>query len=278
MSSLQDAIYGFVSDEVGRNATVTIETGIDLGDDDYGPDKLHDENPAQPAKIGSLTGAWQWQFDAPQRVDILSLIHCTFDEAVDLKFQARPDPSNWASPAFEVDIVVPAWRGRVGDLWPTNPFKVLTGEAGYSAGGWTYWRLIATGNSQAIWAGQAWLGSQVRRMDPNYRWGYTKNRIRPIVENRTSFGVSTIYDRLTNLWEFTCDLNATDSLADDILDQWFDVGGRAHPFLFVPDPTVNDAYYVRWKLSEEPMQVNFTNYVSMKLLLEEVGRGLRPGV
>lgn len=276
--AVTDAIYSFLSDEVGRNAVVSIETGTDPADPNYSADHLHDENPAQPAKILSNTAAWQWVFGAPQDIQWISLIHATFDAGVDLKLQARHDTSDWSTPDFEVALTVPPWLGSGNTAWPVNLFKILTGETGYDSDGWECWRLICTGNSQNVWVGQAWLSTAIRYLTPNYRWGYTKTRIRPVVENRSAYGISTVYDRGTNLFEFACNLKATDSLADDLLDQWIDVGGRAHPFMFVADPTKNDASYVRWKTSEEPMQVTYRDYIEMSLVFEEVARGLRPGV
>jgi hypothetical protein len=65
-----NTIYNRIEDEVARLAEITIGTGT-TPSDPYGPEALVDENPALVAKIDSTTGRWVFQYDSPQRIDIV---------------------------------------------------------------------------------------------------------------------------------------------------------------------------------------------------------------
>src|SRR4029077_6606215 len=97
-------------------------------------------------------------------------------------------------------------------------------------------RLLVTGNSQNIQVGQIWMSPTIRRFDPDVRWGVTRSTEQPILQNRTSFGVDTIYPYQTTRWRQSGELMATtDAFAELLEAQWFDVQGRTRPWLLVPD-------------------------------------------
>jgi hypothetical protein len=284
-----NTIYQHVEDEVARLADITIETGaaVSPADDDYGPASLVDDNPAKVAKIEDTTGAWQLEFDSPQRADIIGLIHTTLDETTDSPGSPAPrvriqgnNTASWATPAFEADISVPAWLGTGTRRWPVNPWLDLTAQDGYDEDGFLFWRLFIENQSQNIQVGELWLGQVIRRFDPDLRWDLRRRERKPEIENRTSFEVDTTYSRGTTIWEQEAELDADDEMAAALERHWYDVEGRARPWLIVPSgPIANDrCCLVKYMTTERQMEWNFENMHRMRLGFQEKGRGLRPGV
>lgn len=283
-----NTIYQHYADEVGRlAATVEIETGsaVSPADDDYGPDSLIDDNPAKVAKIEDTTGAWLFTYDAPQRIDLAALIHHTFDAteggspSASVRLEGNTSNS-WTSPAFSAEFVIPPWFGTGTRAWPVNPWLDLTSVSGYSQSGFQYWRLIAENQSQNLQLGMVWFGSQIRRFDPDLRWGVRHSDDKPQIENRTSFGISTIYSRGTTIHGIEAEMLPDDTMADALEQHWYDVEGRARPWLLIPSGPISDdrAYLVRYSSTDRQIQWNFDDYHEMRFTVQEVGRGLRPGV
>lgn len=286
-----ETIYQRATDEVARLATITIETGTDLEDDDYAPASLVDGNPAKVAKIGSTTGAWEFAFDEAQRIDLVALIHHNFDEGADVVLQGTNDASpRWASSPvdFEAAITIPAWLGSGTSRWPVNPWLDLTQVEGYSATGFPYWRLLITGNSQNLELGQIWLGSQIRRLSPDLRWNYVPMPKKPIIRHSTAFEVETLYSKGTTRWQLEGAIPQTNTLEAELEAHWYDVDGVAKPWLLIPQPpgTTSDdvmsgrdnrAYLVRYAQDQRPVPHVVHNAHELKLVVQEVGRGLRPG-
>jgi hypothetical protein len=271
------AIYQRPSDHILRNATLTIQTGVDPGDTNYAPASLVDGNPAKVAKIDSTTGAWLADFGAAQRVDLVSLIHHDFDAGADVKIQGNATDS-WGAPSFSASITIPTWYGRTANPWPVTPWRDLTSASGYSATGFRYWRLVITGNSQNLQLGQWWLGPAIRHFDRNYRWHQVREVRSPLIRSRTAFGVDTIYSRGTHVVSFVLDQQPTTTFADELRTTWIEMGGGAEPWLFVPDPTLNEAYLVRWGSEMQSLTYDVNNVWAQSIQIDEVGRGLRPGV
>lgn len=279
-----NTIYQHYADNVARDATITIETGpaVSPVDEDYGPASLVDDNPAQVAKIDDTDGAWLFEFDSPQRIDLAALIHGTFDASGgSARVLLQGNSSNsWGSPAFEAEFDVPDWFSVGTRRWPVNPWMDVTAQVGYSASGFTFWRLFAENQSQAIQLGQVWFSPTIRRFDPDLRWGPRVGADKPQIENKTSFEVSTIYARGTTIWREDADLLGDDTMSAALEQHWYDVEGRARPWLLIPSgPIANDrAYLVRYATTDRQMQWNFEHAHDMRLAFQEVGRGLRPGL
>ena len=284
-----NTIFQRASDEVARDATITIGIGTDPGDDDYAPTSLVDDNPAKVAKIDSTTGAWDLDFGSAQRIDLVALIHHDFDAGANVKFQgfsSDPGGSPGPSAAIEASITIPAWLGSGTSAWPVNAWKDLTGESGYTTTGYRYWRLIVTGNSQNLQLGQLVCCSTIRTLDPDLRWDYVRSVRKPNIFNRTAFEVDTIYTRGTSVWRLEADLRQDDTLLSDLEAHWYDADGQAKPFLAIPSPPDSAStgsverrpYLVRYDEDNRSLRHHAYDVHDMRLILREVGRGLRPGV
>jgi hypothetical protein len=272
-------IWQKYSDNVAKDATITISLGTPPTDlTNYGPEILVDDNPAKFAKIESTTGAWLFAYPAKQIIQVASLIHHDFDAGADVVLQGNATDS-WGAPTFEAAFTIPAWLGGTGPRsWPVNPWLDLTTMPGYDPTGFKYWRLLITANSQNIQMGQIWLGNPLRRLDPALGWDFQKVNAKRYIENSTAYGVITMYSRGTNQWAVDIPHRMNNALEAEMIEQWFDADGRAYPWLFVPDASVNAAYFVRWSTAVKNHRFLDRGVIDNRFAVEEVARGLRPGV
>ena len=291
-----NTIYTHYTDEVARLATITIEGDTvpsRAGGAAYAPASLVDDNPAKVAKIneddtdapatGPVTGAWLFDFGAAQRIDFAALIHTTAATT------GSPSPrvalqgnttASFASPAFSADFVIPPWLGTSSGRWPQNPYMRVDTETGYSAAGFRYWRLLFENQPENIQVGEVRFHAHYYQFDPDLRWGLSVRSDKPQIENRTAFGVSTLYARGTTIWEEEADIMLTDPMRAALEDHWYDVEGRTRPWVIVPSgPVRHDrCYLVRYALTDERVQWDLPELTRQRLQFQEVGRGLRPGV
>lgn len=275
-------------DEVGRLATATVETGTPNTDPNYTPDILQNDNPAQVAKIDSVTGAWLFTFAAAQRIDLAALIHHDFiasGSSPDITVVLEANTSNsWGAPAFSAAFTIPAWRASGTTWqWPINPWLDLTAESDYSTTGWQYWRLSIVNNDQNLQLGGVKLYSAFQQFVADFRPSLPRATRKRSIVNTTAFEVDTIYPRGINRWEQTGSLILTSAQAELLKEHYFDVNGQAMPFVVIPNGLRNEAYFVR-RPDEFGETVEFysegddTELLTMTLPLREVSRGLRPGV
>lgn len=261
-------IYGHYSDNVAPSATVTVSTGT--GDADYPPQNLVDLVPAKPGQLTTTSGAWLFSYSTAQRIDLIALPHHNLAAGLAVYVQGNASDS-WGAPSFNQLITIPAYRK---DALPPGAFLDLTSLAGYSAGGFQYWRLAVTGvNSAPVKVGEVVLLSQIRTLNPNISWGAKPTEERLIIENKTDYGVSSIYDMGITIRRLTGELDTTDAGRQAVADWWQDCRGRARAFLLIPDEDVNDAWMARWDVKFDPTLV-LTDRNTFQLAFEEVSRGL----
>jgi hypothetical protein len=282
-----NTIITFYRDEVGRTTAATIGTGTDPGDDNYGPAQIVSDDPAKVGKIDSTTGAWVLDFGVAQRVDLAALIHHDFDAGADVVLQANTSNS-WGSPAFEVALTIPSWFGTGTRAWPVNPWLDLTTATptvgSYSPTGWRYWRLSITSNSQNLQLGALKLYSQFYVFESDMLEGWSRAQRKPAIVNTTAFNIKTKYTRGTTIYASNGSLLTRSSQVADLEDQFFDTDGEMLPFVMVPNALRNRCYFVEksdGSFTETVQfydQANDDELIALPFAVEEVGRGLRPGV
>jgi hypothetical protein len=270
------AIFTRPSDNVAPDATVTIQTGTDPGDDNYGPEVLVDLNPAKMAKILDVTAAWLFDFGAAQRIDLAAFIHSTIESPGTLRLQGNATDS-WGAPSFNALIDVQDWLGSGTGRWPRNQWLDLTQESGYSTTGYRYWRVLVTSNPQNVWMGQVVLSPTIRRMDPDLRWDYVRAPRKRSIVNETAFGSKTIYARNTTQYMLQGEHRMDDALFVDQEEHFYDANGVALPWLLIPDGDEPDVYFVRWVEDVYATTHHFLDVRDRKFEVEELSRGLRPG-
>lgn len=272
----RSAIYHFASDNVIPGSTLTIETGTDPGDDNYRAPVLGDLNPAKVAKIDSTTFAWQADLGSSKPLYDVGLIHFDADEGANVRFQANSSAS-WGSPPVDLAVTIPAWLGSGTGRWPVNAWLDIAAALG-SVPSYRYLRLICTGNSQDGQLGQWVVNKATRRFTEDMQWGSRSTVRKRVIENRTAFGVASIYPRGTNELIFEGEHKPLADLEDALVRQWYDVEGRTYPWLFVPDGTKNACYFVRWANPQRQSTYYAPGAYSNAFAVEEVSRGVRPGI
>ena len=271
------AIHTRPSDNVAPNATITIQTGTDPGDPNYASTSLVDLNPAKVAKILSTTGAWLFDFGSAQRIDLAAFIHSTFADTAVMRLQGNATDS-WGAPSFNALIDVQAWLGSGSTRWPRNQWLDLTQEAGYSTTGYRYWRLVITGNDQNLWLGQVIFSPTIRRMSSDVQWDYARAPKKRSIVNETAYGSKTVYARGTTQYMLQANQRMDEELFEDQEQHFYDSDGLALPWILIPDETGPDAYFVRSVEDVYATTHHFFDVHDRKFMVEELSRGVRPGV
>jgi hypothetical protein len=259
--------YARPSDNVAGSATITASAD----DAAYPAANLADLIASKPAKLTGTSGNWVFAFSAPQRVDLVALIHHNLTAGLDVKIQGNATNA-WTSPTFSQAITIPAYQE---DGFPVCPFLDLTGLSGYSTSGFQYWRLlINAANAAAVAIGDVVLAALKRTLEVNVSWGATEEEEHPLIEHVTDYGVSTIYDLGTKRRRFAGQTETTDAGLASLRSLYRDARGRARPWLLVPDPSVNEAWLVRFQETKQQRALVFLNANQLAFNVEEVSRGL----
>lgn len=269
---MADVLYSLPADQVADNATITLDTGTI--DTDYPIANLTDGNLGKPCKLTTKTGAWTFDFGAAQRVDYVVLGPHNLDAALTVKIQGNASAS-WATPTVDTTITIPA---AADDGQRITAWKDLTGVTGYATGGFRYWRLHVSGTNTAnVAIGEVWLGALKRvfatDMGRNYRWAFHVDERRALVEQQTQYGVITTYDLQTRTRALRGELRLSDSGLTAFQTWHRAMRGRHYPTIFVPDSTVNDAWWVR-QMRDWSVQRRFTNINDLDFTLDELAAGL----
>lgn len=289
-----NTIYTHYWDDVARQAaSITIEddTVPSLsGGEVYGPDALTDDNPAKVAKIcedstgepatGPVSGAWIFEYASKQPILLAALIHTTASADVGSVLLQGNNTADFSSPAFSAEFTIPPWLGVQAGRWPQNPYMLLEDLDGFDPLGFFFWRLAFLDQTENIQVGQVRFHSVFYEFDPDLRWGVKHGADKPQIENRTAFGVSTLYARGTTIWSAEADIQLTDDMRAALEAHWYDVEGRTRPWILIPSgPVQSDrCYLVRYAMTDESVRWDNWDITSQKLAFQEVGRGLRPGV
>lgn len=267
---MANLLYARPSDNVAPSAAVITASAPDA-DPDYAAASIVDLDPAKPSKLTTTTGNWVFDFGTAQRVDVAAIIHHNLTAGLEVRIQGHATDA-WGAPSFNQPIVIPAYHE---DGFPACPFLDLTTLAGYSAGGFRFWRLVVVGtNAAAIAIGEVLLLALKRSVEVNLSWGATEEEEHPLIEHRTDHGVSSITGLGTTWRELAGDLDTTDAGWQSVRSLRRDARGRARGWLAVPDPTLNDALFVRFLETRGGRVFTFLDRNGVAFRLQEVSRGL----
>jgi hypothetical protein len=241
-------------------------------DPEYPLLNLVDDNPAKPGKLAGKSGSILFDFGSPRRIDLVSLIHHNLTTGLPVFVQAN-GTDTWGAPSVNAPMTIPTYRQ---DGYPVNPFLNVTEAVGWNATGYRFWRISFAGlNATNIAIGEIWMGRTIRILDPNVNWGESRDEERKIIEHKTDYGVSTIYDLgITQRTLQGTLANTPDLQRTEVQDWWRNCRGRVRPFLLIPSGTENEAWLVRWKDLKLAYKYDFLDQTTFELAFEEVGRGL----
>ena len=225
----------YPSDNIaGSYATVGVNTGTE--DPDYPAAYLVDGRPGRPAKLTTNAGSWVFDFGAAQAVEMVALGPHNLSAAT-LEGNATND---WGSPAFSASLTIP---NATADGHSVNVWRDLA-ALGSPVPSYQFWRLVVSGPVPCA-VGELWLGSTLRQTDRGYALGFTIEETQPTIAHETEFLIPLVYvlgsrQRRLSL-TFRC--RAAGALA---LREWYRaMQGPGRTGLFVPDASVNDAWWVR---------------------------------
>lgn len=263
-------LYAHPSDNVAGLVTPVVNTGTE--DPDYPAAYLVDGNPARPAQLTTTSGSWVWDFGAAQRVDLVAIPMHNLAAGVDVKIQGHT-ANSWGTPSLSVAIPIPTYRE---DGFPFGSWVDLTGAGGYSTGGYRYWRVVVTNAAVAIKVGEVLLLATKRTLNPNVKWGVREPEDRALVEHRTEYQVSTVYDLGVTMRGLEGDLETTAAGLAALRLWWRSCRGRSRACVLIPDENVNDVWLVRFAGRAARLEPSLLalDYAAIPLEFEEVGRGL----
>lgn len=262
-------LYARPSDNVAPLATAVTASAGDAG---YPAANLVDQDPAKPAKLTTTSG--NWVFNLPvgsRRVDVVALIHHNLTAGLEVRIQGNTTDS-WSSPSFNQLITIPAYHE---DGFSVCPFLDLTGLSGYTTGGFQFWRVAVIGTNAAnVAIGEVVLASLKRQLEVNLHWGAEDHDEHPTIEHRTSHGVVRTYDLGCKVRRLKGEVETSDAGLASLRSLHRDARGRVKPFVMVPDPDVNDAWFVRFDDTRFGRSMVFVDRSHVLVGFEELSRGL----
>lgn len=207
-----------------------------------------------------------------KRVDIASFIHCNLDGATHVKRGAT-------TAALSMDRTVTVTT-VTEDNFPGQPWVDATADAGYNGATGYRYTLITFSNSALLSLGFIRLTSTMRQLGTFLQSGVADSQTYPGSEFKTYGSVQLGYPIGTRVRIPLSGNFLNISTANFLLLQsWFRSCGRWNPCLVIPDPTKNDAWWVKWGDSPTwalDRKTEFTDVNSLAAVWEEVGRGLKP--
>lgn len=264
--------YALRSDDITTLLAWSVETGTEVTG--YEATHIGTDVIARPAKLEEQAGAWladaTGRPGGKQRVDAIVLPMHNLDAALEVRLQGNATDS-WGGPTFNQQITIPAYRA---DGFPPGAFLDITGLSGYTSAGFEYWRVVVVGTNTNPVALKVKLLAQLQTLDPNISWGQVETEERKIIEHETDYGVSSVYDLGVTRRQLLGDLDSPDLQRAAMRTLWQGTSGRAYPFVLIPDPDVNDAWFVRFLDTKLDVTLNLIDRNAIRVGFQEVSRGL----
>lgn len=235
---------------------------------------LTDGLPATLCKLSSATQArWVWPLAAPAQIDVVLFANFNVDAAHPNVFWQGNSSNAWGSPARSVQVEIPSLEFAGG--YRKQPFVDLT--AGSRV--FQYWSLVvSSANSVPLVLGEVWGASAKTELTPNFSDGLQFDEDEPLyAEHRTGRGLQFNLPSGVRVRSVAgqVECGGTNAATEfDTIRRWWRVSrGRARPFLFIPDPAVNDGLVMGFTMDRfrwtEP---TFNRYV-VPLSMMEYSRG-----
>jgi hypothetical protein len=262
--------YQRPSDNVATAATITVDAGTE--DPDYPAAYLKDGTPTRPAKLLTTTGRWVLDYGAPQRIDLVSLIHHNLIGGLNVRLKGNATNA-WTAPTVNVPFVIPA---AGPDGWRWNPWlDVALAVPVIASRTLRYWAIDVIGtNTTPVALGEVWTGKEKRTLTRGPSWGSTRIEDRPMVRHETDFGIELLYDRGAKIRSVELELIVTDDELADLKYVWDDARGGSIPWLAIPADDVDDGWLLRFNSDRWSYERITRNENKLDLNLREVGRGL----
>lgn len=246
--------YAKPSDMVTGSATLSLTAGT--ANASYPLTNLQDLRPDKPFKATGTAATIRATFGAGKALQAVGFIHHNLHGLT-------VTVTNNNSMASQ-NLVMPA----IGDdSYPVNGWLNIAAVTTSA----TQWNFAITGAAANVAIGELILVETLRTAD--ITWGVTHADRHPIIEHRTEYDVSLIYDLAVRTRLFTANV-VRESERSAITSLHRGAKGRVTPFWFVLDSDVNDATMVRFAGIELPWERAQPRESRTTLALEEVSAGV----
>lgn len=246
-------------------------------DPDYPAAKIRSEDPADPAKLTTVTGNWVAQWSGAVAPVAAILAYQYIDAGLEVRIQGNASNS-WGSPSYNQTITIPAKRrdGPANQRWTRNAILLITGSPSYA-----FWRLVVVGtNSQVVVVGRWLLLSALPAVDCFVDDGMEEGDDKGEIVQPTELGVETVVTvqgprRSVAAMCISTDLSAGTApvqAADDFRALDESAEGRVHPFVFVPFDA--EPWIVRFDSGNRQRTHRVGGYQVWPFSVREVSRGL----
>lgn len=252
--------------------TLAVNTGVE--DTAYPSANLDDGLPFKPAKLTGTTGSWTRDLGSALQVDFCAVIHHNLIAALDLRLQGHT-ANAWGAPDVNLAFTIPAAHA---DGFTKNVFLDLTTLVPVAANRTKrWWRLlINSANSSAVAVGEWPMYSAVRNFGVrNISWGSKRTLKRPSIVHETDFGFRRGYDLGTSIRSCEVELEATDTVRDDVEQLFRSASGEVSSFVIVPHKEQDEPWFVTLVGPEWEYERERRNHNPMTLTFMEQSRGLR---
>lgn len=257
--------YAMFRQDVSRLATWSVSSGTE--DPGYLASNLNGRDPTAPAKLLTTFGTFLADlsaYPASHALVGIMLVHANLLAGLEVYLEGSTTLA-FSVTAVQIPIVIPALKNN----WPINATVI------FAVQDYAYWRVRVVGaNPVAVSIGHIALVTGL----PSFQ--YAQSEVRwtdtiPAWDDVTELDVPQDMDLLTQMraCEFDTINGAGAQAAID--DWWFDARGKILPFIFIPDYTVNEAYYMTFQ--EKTKEVTIDKSIrALRVKLKEFGRGMLP--
>jgi hypothetical protein len=251
--------------------TLAVNTGT--GDTSYPAANLDNNMPSKPAKLTGTTGSWTRNLGSAMRADICAVFHHNFQTALDVKLQGHTSNS-WGAPDVNLSFSIPAAHvdGFTKNVW--LDIESLVPTAGNRTKQW--WRLlINAANATPVAVGEWAMYSSQRNFGiRNIKWGSTRRLYRPSIVHETEYMLRRSYDIGTTIRGCQVELEATDTVRDDVEALVRAAQGEVLPITMLGHKDYDEPWFATLIGNQLEWTREHRNYNPLTLEFRELSRGL----
>lgn len=264
--------YTHPADDLAQLVTPTVEEGTAA--EQYGPERLSNNDPSYPFKTDTTTVRLVWDFGVPVSPELIALIHPNLDAGLEAVWEAN-DANVWTAPAFSRAFPAAAYHE---DDFPKNLHLDLRDELVLPS--YRYLSLlIDVDNSVPLSIGEIVIAQTVRSLDGRFESDTEEDEAHPVVIHTTDVGVDTIFAHGTR-WRWTRGTKVEGATNAAKIRSWRRAArDQALPFLLLAHLADDEVQFCRFDAERGPRKYlsGPSDWASQyTLAFKELGRGLKP--
>lgn len=248
-------LYALPTDDISPGAQWSVVGGVENAE--YTASHLGNRNPAKPAKLTGTSGTWRATVGSSVLIGV-ALINHNF---------AGATVSITSGSGLNLSIPIPA---NGSDGLCKNPWLDVTTASLAQRTSTTFNIVITGGLLGPLALGEVVLLTALRELNLKFGAKYTPTRL--LTRHRTWGGTHLQYDKKIRVRKANGMLELRDDEAAIRLLEEASIGGY-HPFFFVPDEDVNDAWYVQHVPGAFSYAYDNVEITTMPFEVQEVSSG-----